>query len=61
MIAANMPKGAKGDTVFKLLHFTEGLMHLPNAGGVLDQPHRLMMFFDYFESGEADAFSHKLK
>lgn len=44
-----------------MLPFTDGLNCLPYAGGVLDQPHRLMQFFNAFEDGEQEAFSIKLK
>lgn len=56
-----MPKGSKGDTVLKILPYTDGLLFLPVDGGVLDQPHRLMTFFDYFESGEQEAFNVRMK
>lgn len=61
LIVANLPKGTKGDTVLKMIPYTDGLQHLPAAGGVLDQPNRLMTFFDIFESGEQEAFNNRLK
>lgn len=61
LIVVNMPKGTKGDTVLKMLPYTDGLQHLPVSGGMLDQPYRLMTFFDIFESGEQDAFNLRLK
>jgi hypothetical protein len=50
-------KSSKGkDTFQKLAPFTMGLMQLPDEGGLLDQSHRLMTFFDEFIDGERQAF-----
>jgi hypothetical protein len=61
MFVASVPKGTKGDTSLKIIPYTDGLLHLPVSGGVLDQPHSLMILFDNFEAGESEAFSRKLK
>lgn len=61
LIVASIPKGSNGATSLKMLPFTDGLNLLPEAGGVLDQPYRLMCFFSAFEDGEQEAFSIKLK
>lgn len=61
LIVASVPKGVKGDTVTKMIPYTDGLLFLPEAGGLLDQPVRLMSFFDSFEAGEQEAFNLKLK
>ncbi len=59
--SANIPKGIKGDTTTKMIPYTDGLLFLPESGGLLDQPFRLMSFFDSFEAGEQEAFNLKLK
>jgi hypothetical protein len=61
LIVANVPKGSKGDTVLKMIPYTDGLQHLPVSGGILDQPYRIMTFFDIFEAGEQEAFNLRLK
>jgi hypothetical protein len=61
LIVANIPKGIKGDTTTKMIPYTDGLLFLPESGGLLDQPFRLMSFFDSFEAGEQEAFNLKLK
>ena len=58
---AKLPKGNKGDTMIKMLPYADGLLFLPNDGGMLDQPHKLMTFFEIFESGEQEAFNMRLK
>lgn len=44
----------------KVIPFVTGLHSLPESGGMLDQPHRLMTFFRYFEAGENLAAFKKL-
>lgn len=61
MVIANVPKGNKGDTSLKVLPYSDGLLQLPSSGGVLDQPYRLMTFFNCFEDGEQEAFNIKFK
>jgi hypothetical protein len=61
LIVASVPKGNKGDTVMKMIPYTDGLNFLPHPGGVLDQPYRLLTFFSYFEDGEQEAFFKRLK
>lgn len=58
VVAYQIPKG-KDKTVQKLVPFTVGLHHLPEDGGVLDQPHRLLTFFEMFMLGDRLAFSKK--
>lgn len=42
--------GKRTDT--KIVTYTTGFHSLPETGGVLDQPHRLMSLFQYFLSGD---------
>lgn len=43
----------RGKTVEnKLTEFVTGFSHLPEAGGMLDQPVWLMTIFEHFRSGE---------
>jgi len=48
-------------TYSKILHYTTGLAILPEPGGLLDQPYRLMEFFDLFQDGDRMAFTIQLK
>ena len=51
-------QGKKGkDTVQKMKTFTVGFHHLPDEGGLLDQPHRLMTFMDAFLQGDRQGFA----
>lgn len=61
MVVVTVGKGSKGESSTKILPFVDGLSVLPLAGGVLDQPYRLMTFFQYFEDGEQEAFSNRLR
>ncbi len=47
-------------TVVKIVRWTTGLHSLPEEGGMLDQPHRLMHFFDQFMIGDANATFREL-
>jgi hypothetical protein len=50
-------KSSKGkDTVQVVAPFTQGLSVLPEDGGMMDQPYRLMAFFSEFMDGERQAF-----
>ena len=51
-------KGRKVEN--KVVYVTTGLHSLPNAGGMLDQPYRLMEFFSLFQQGEQVATQKKL-
>lgn len=53
--------GAKGVTEVHLIPRTNGYNVLPWEGGLLDQPYRLMVFFDAFQDGEAEAFASKVR
>jgi hypothetical protein len=55
-------KTQKGDnTIQHLAQATLGLEHLPETGGILDQPHRIMSFFEAFIDGEHAGFSAQAK
>jgi hypothetical protein len=58
MVTQEMPDGKKSKIVF--VHFPTGLAHLPEAGGMLDQPYRLMFLFDLFLEGERSAFNKQI-
>jgi len=45
----------------KLEAYTTGLGILPKAGGLEDQSHRMMIFFEEFISGDRIGFSNNLK
>lgn len=44
-----------------LLPYTTGLGVLPYQGGILDQPERLMTFFEMFLAGDEHAFYTRIK
>lgn len=44
----------------KVVNFTTGLHSLPEDGGLLDQPYRLMEFFALFRQGDNVAAQRKL-
>jgi hypothetical protein len=44
------------DQMIRTLTFPTGYHALPQMGGILDQPYRLMEFFGEFMSGERQAF-----
>lgn len=51
----------KGKRVeYKVVNFTSGLHSLPEQGGMLDQPYRLMEFFSLFQQGDNLAAQRKL-
>jgi hypothetical protein len=56
VVAYQKSKG-KDKTVQKLVPFTVGFQHLPEKGGMLNQPHRLLTFFEMFMLGDRIAFS----
>jgi len=56
VVAYQKQKG-KDTTVQKLVPFTMGLQNLPFEGGMLDQPHRLLTFFEMFMLGDRIAFN----
>lgn len=43
-----------------ILHYTTGLTVLPYAGGVEDQPERLMTFFEEFLAGDELGFYQRM-
>ncbi len=45
----------------RVTEYVTGFTQLPEAGGMLDQPVRLMAFFDYFRGGENARASKTLK
>jgi len=47
----------KDKTVQKIRPYTTGFAVLPEAGGVNDQPHRLISFFEIFLNGEHEGFT----
>lgn len=55
VVAYQTSKGK--ETIQKVSAYPQGLAILPCEGGLLDQPHRLMMFFEEFLDGERLAFS----
>lgn len=59
-VFAEIPKDGGKKVATKLLPFTTGYAHLPYDGGVLDQPIRLMAYFDQFRAGEARYFSESM-
>lgn len=44
------------ETVQKLKTFTTGFIQLPEEGGILDQPHRVMTFMESFLQGDEHGF-----
>jgi len=52
-------RGGKGMRV--LLMYTTGLAVLPYEGGILDQPERMMTFFESFLQGDEKAFYTRLQ
>lgn len=50
----------KDKTIQHVRPFTTGWSALPEAGGILDQPHRLMTFLEIFLSGEREGFFKEL-
>lgn len=52
-------KGKKTETRF--VSVPTGFSVLPEAGGVLDQPHHLMLLFSVFQEGERRAMSKSLQ
>lgn len=56
IVVANLPiKGKDGSTKVVIVPFTTGYGPLPEAGGLMDQPHRLMEFWDLFLQGDRAA------
>jgi hypothetical protein len=53
--------GKSQTTEIHLIPRTNGYNVLPWEGGLLDQPYRLMIFFDAFQDGEAEAFASKVR
>lgn len=47
----------KDRTVQKIRPYTSGFSVLPSDGGMLDQPHRLLSFFEIFLNAEHEAFA----
>jgi hypothetical protein len=47
----------KDKTVQVVASYTTGYSVLPDEGGVLDQPHRIMAFFDAFMFGDRNGFN----
>lgn len=47
----------KDRTVQKIRPYTTGFSVLPESGGMLDQPHRLLSFMEIFLNAEHDAFA----
>jgi len=45
------------ETVTHMKLYTTGLIQLPREGGVLDQPNRLMAFFDSFLEADRKVFT----
>lgn len=54
LITHDVTRGGKQMT--RTEPFTTGLAQMPEEGGMLDQPHRLMDFFSEFISGERRSF-----
>ena len=52
LIVATLSKGSSGDSVTRIIPYTDGLLFLPV---------RLMSFFDAFEAGEQEAFNLRMK
>lgn len=50
MITATLPKGKEQKIV--IVPYTTGYAVLPAAGGLLDQPYRLMEFWSLFMEGD---------
>lgn len=48
-------------TMRLILDYTTGLSMLPYEGAVMDQPERLMTFFEEFLSGDSVAFHRRLR
>lgn len=53
--------GKSAVTEISLIPRTQGYGQLPWQGGILDQPHRLFVFFDAFQAGDAEAFADKVR
>jgi hypothetical protein len=45
-----------GKPMRMMMRYTTGLAVLPYEGGVLDQPERLMTYFEEFLAGDEDGF-----
>ena len=58
MVGMEMPDGKKSKIV--LVPYPTGYNFLPEAGGMLDQPYRLMYLFDIFLDGERQAFAKQI-
>jgi len=43
-----------------ILHYTTGLTVLPYEGGVMDQPVRLMTYFEEFLAGDEEGFYQRM-
>ena len=55
-------QSSKGkDTVQHLKAFTTGFAQLPEAGGVLDQSHRIMTFLEAFLAGDRHGFAQEAR
>ncbi len=52
--------GKSSKTVTKVTSFPTGYTHLPLSGGMMDQPHRTMQFFEVFLNAERGASSKNL-
>lgn len=50
LVSVEIPKG-KGSSL-RIVSYTTGFGSLPNAGGLLDQPYRLMEFWSRFLEGD---------
>jgi hypothetical protein len=48
-------EGKNAKSFVAIVNVTTGYHHLPVEGGILDQPHRLMDYFDAFRFGDARA------
>lgn len=59
MVVVDKQKGKK--TIKVMLPYTTGLAFLPEDGGIMDQPYRMMEFFAAFLDGERIAFDNRLK
>ncbi len=54
-------QGKQAKNMVSIIAWTTGYHHLPEGGGMRDQPHKLMQYFDAFRNGDARAANEQMK